>query len=146
MYKTRNFELYELVSEQVYKKYGEKAWGFFDPRALKVLDWLRDGIDKPITVNNWFWGGNFDERGFRANTDEIVLGKTIANILYCSPHIRGMAFDLNVEGMSVKEVKVWIEENKSDLPFNIRIEKDDGIERLHFDVIDMGVEIYYFAA
>lgn len=142
MHKCQHFDLEELVSEKVFKKYGQEAWGFFDPRALKVLDWLREKLDKPITINTWVWGGNFDERGFRANLDTIVRNYNDEGILYCSAHMRGMAFDLDVSGMSAKEVRLWLEYNKDKLPFNIRIESD--VSWIHFDVVDKGEKIYYF--
>lgn len=145
MIKCDHFDLEELVSEKVFKKYGQGAWAFFDPRALMVLDWLREAIDRPITINNWVWGGDLDERGFRSNLDSIVKNKTDEDILYCSAHMRGMAFDLNVEGMTTQEVKDWLDANKDSLPYNIRIEENTH-GWLHFDVVDKGVRIYKFAA
>lgn len=142
-YKCKHFGIEELVSPQVSIQYGEKAWEFFDPRALVVLDWIREKTGKPVTVNDWFWGGEFEQRGFRANIDPIVKEKTFIGILYCSPHMRGMAFDLNVEGMTTAELIDWLEEHKEEIPYNIRIEIDD-VERLHYDTIDKGTKIYYF--
>ncbi len=61
------FKLEELVSEAVYKKYGETAWFIFQTELLVSILLIRVGIGMPITVNNWHSGGRFDERGYREN-------------------------------------------------------------------------------
>ena len=50
---TRYFDIQELVCPHVYDKFGLYAWQFFDPRLLDVLLAIREGIEKPIIVNNW---------------------------------------------------------------------------------------------
>lgn len=141
--RSKYFKLHELVSEQVLEKYGNTAWDFFDPRAIAVLDWIKEKTGSTVIVNNWYWGGILDERGFRANLDEIVFKKTTAEILYCSAHMRGMAFDLNVAGYTIAQLIEFLEEHKDEIPYNIRIE-EDNVNRLHFDVVDKGVKIEYF--
>jgi len=143
MYKCIHFELYELVSKQVYDRYGETAWQFFDEKLLRTIDWIRETIGKPITINNWFWGGDFDERGLRCNLDPIVKGKTNNNKIYLSAHVLARAVDFDVSAMTAHEVRKWLIENKSGLPFNIRLEKD--VNWVHLDTYDKGVKIYLFA-
>lgn len=140
--KCKHFEIYELVSKQVYQKYGERAWQFFDPRLLVMLDWVREKLDKPITVNDWYWGGQFDERGLRCNLDPMMVGKTKAGKIYCSPHPFGQGVDFDVEGMTAQQVRDWLEEHKEELPFPIRLE--DGVSWVHMDVRNVGVKIYLF--
>jgi len=138
------FKIYELVSEQVYNKYGESAWRFFDPRLLETLDWVRLNLNKPIIINNWYWGGHLDERGLRCNLDSIVKNATLRNKLYCSAHTRGMAVDFTVEGMTAQEVRNWLINNKDLIPSPIRLEKD--VSWVHLDVVDTGEKIYLFTA
>lgn len=64
-YQCKNFELYELLSPEIYFKFISKnwigvktgsgfAWALFDERALKTLDKINDTFGISI-VNNWWW-------------------------------------------------------------------------------------------
>ena len=43
---------------------------------------------------------------------------------YLSAHVLGAAFDFDVEGMLAEETRQWIEKNKADLPYPVRLEKN----------------------
>jgi hypothetical protein len=143
------FQIYELVSEEVYNKYKEDSWALFHEDALHCLLIMREGIDKPFTINNWYWGGNFDERGFRENTCSICKSKTDNNIMYLSGHVLGMAFDFTVRGMNAPAVRDWIEENADLFPCKIRLENEKNgvqITWVHFDIkfYDRHPKVYRF--
>lgn len=114
------FEIHELVDEEVFEKFGEKAWRFFDPRTLETLLILRENLNKPITINNWKWGGSFSQRGLRHNQSDLVRNKTS---IYLSAHIRGCAIDLDVKYMTANEVRQWIVDNSDLFPHKIRLER-----------------------
>ena len=120
--KSKYFKIQELVSKQTYEKYGEKSWIFLDERLILTLDALREYFNAPITVNNWLWGGNLQQRGLRANCDEIVKNKTLKNSLYVSQHCLGKAVDFNVKNRTVKDVYKVILENPKAFPYIKRIE------------------------
>ena len=62
---------------------------FIDTKLIKVLDQLREHFNRPITVNNWMWGGNLEQRGLRANLDELVKNKTEKrNFIYFAGYLR----------------------------------------------------------
>lgn len=105
---SKYFKIQELVSKSVYDKYGDKCWEFINPKIIIFLDRLRKDLDKPITVNNWLWRGEFQQRGLRANKDPIVA---IKKDYYLSQHCLGNAVDFNVKGMSTKEVYYYIINN-----------------------------------
>lgn len=142
------FDIRELVSKCVYDKYGNDSWRFLDIRLLHALLIVRQWLNKPIYVNNWAWAkGNeaiFDERGLRANIDDIVKNKTTNNRLYLSAHIFGKAVDFDVEGMTAGQVRRWIDKNKELFPFQLRIE--DGVSWVHLDVIQdfKKPKVYFF--
>ena len=117
--KSKYFKIQELVSEQVYKKYGEKSWMFIDEKLIKTLDLLREHFNKPIIVNNWLWGGELHQRGLRANKDEMVANK---KDYYISQHCLGKAVDFNVKGMTAQEVYEEIIKNKDKFYLISRIE------------------------
>lgn len=132
----KHFSIEEFVDKTVADKYGDRAWRFFDPRLLETILWIRETLDKPITANNWKWGGNFDERGLRTNISPLVAKK---KGLYLSAHLRGAALDFDVNGMTATEVRDWLEENAKDVPHKIRLEdnmKGKQISWVHLDVDD----------
>ena len=91
MFKCKWFKAYELVSKAVYNKFGELSWQFFDADVLADLDTIRETWGASITINNWYWGGQYNESGLRSNIDSILKGK---KTLYLSSHVLGCGFDL----------------------------------------------------
>ena len=135
---SKYFKIQELVSEAVYKKYGEKSWEFIDCRLIKVLDLLREHFNKPITINNWMWGGTLEQRGLRTNLDELVKKKTEKGTLYISQHILGKAVDFNVKGLSAQEVYDEILRNIEKFYLISRIENiKDTPTWVHIDVANV---------
>lgn len=144
LYKPKNFGLKELVCSEVYNKYGETAWEFFDPRLLETLDWLRETLKRKIYINNWSVGGNYSQRGLRCNICDLVKAKTVKNQIYMSSHVLGKAIDFDVEGMTAQEVRDWILVHQSDLPYSICLE--DEVSWVHLDMRDKGTRVYVFKA
>ena len=124
--KSKYFKIQELVSKKVYDNYGEQAWMFIDTKLIKVLDLLREHFNKPITINNWMWGGTLEQRGLRTNLDELVKKKTEKGTLYISQHILGKAADFNVKGLSSEEVYKEILKNRGKFYLISRIENIDS--------------------
>ena len=134
------FELYELVSPNVYNKYGESAWYVFRTDTLHCLLIIREKLDKPIHINNWYFAKPgervFDERGYRDNLSNIAEEKTLDGVLYLSGHVLGCAFDFHINGMSSTSVRNWIVENGDLFPCKIRLERrlnGKPISWVHFD-------------
>ena len=130
------FDIRELVDKQTFERFGEKAWMFFDPRLLDTILFIREALDKPITANNWSFGGNLSQRGLRTNLSPLVRNK---RGLYLSAHRQGMALDFDVQGMKAYEVRDWLEENADALPHKIRLEnemKGVQISWVHLDTFD----------
>lgn len=138
------FNIKELVCKHVYSTFKEtKSWEFFDPKLLETLLFIREGIGKPITVNNWHIGGNFTQRGLRCNLCQLVLEKSKANKIYVSAHMQGDAVDFDVHGMTAAEVRRWIADNKEELPYPIRLENNTNW--VHLDVRNHSkLKISYF--
>lgn len=148
MYKCKHFKIKELVSEQVYRKYGENAWTFFDQKILLTLDNIRDFFGKPMTVNNWAYGGSLSQRGFRCNMDQIVKDKTEDGRMYCSQHCLGRAFDFNIKGMDCDDVRRDILNNQDLFPHITRMEhRDNSRTWVHIDIANIACDsIYVFKA
>jgi len=140
------FQIYELVGENVYNKYRENSWFLFRTETLHCLLIIRKGLDKSITVNDWFWGGIYDERGYRDNTQDILEEKTLDKVLYLSGHVLGCAFDLKIKDMSSERAREWIIKNEHLFPCKVRLEhRKNGkpISWLHFDTNTLKTIIKY---
>lgn len=141
-YKCKHFKIQELVSPDVYKKYGEKAWSFFNPLLLKDLDFLRELFNSPITVNNWSYGGNYKESGLRANKDSIVATQSG---YYVSQHCLGNAVDIKVKNYSPQKVFELIIKNQDKLNIT-RIEDIETTGKkgyVHIDIANVDYDKLY---
>jgi hypothetical protein len=143
------FEAHELVSPQVYDIYGNDSFQFLHTDLLECLLIIRKELDRPITINNWFWGGEFTQRGLRDNLTPIFKSKFENNRLYLSGHVLGMAIDFDVKGMTANEVRNWLAESDYLFPCKIRLErklKGKFINWVHLDVKsqDKNPKVYLF--
>ena len=67
LYIPQYFKLYEWLPKDFYfshKDLGDKLWLMFDYRILWTYDQLRKRYGK-VVMNDWFWGGNNQYRGWR---------------------------------------------------------------------------------
>lgn len=90
------FKTQEFVPKTIYQQYGENSNWFVDPRLKKLANVTRKFFNKPVTINNWHNGGQYNERGFR----EPGTG-TGASL---SQHRFGRAMDFTVAGMTPVQV------------------------------------------
>jgi hypothetical protein len=137
----RHFVIQELVDRDTFGTMGEKAWGILNPDAVIALDGVRDFFNRPVTVNNWHTGGEFQYRGYRPPYCQIGAPE--------SYHRRGMAFDFDVEGINASIVRNMIVQNQNDQLLH-RIQRlEANVPWVHMDigVIPMGRNrIYVFNA
>lgn len=129
------FCIEELVDKEVYNKYGDAAWKFIDEMLIECILVVREELGKPMTINNWKWGGQFSQRGLRHNMSPMVQKKTR---MYLSAHMFGKAVDFDVEGMTAVEVREWIVANADKFPCKIRLERNMGgkpISWVHLDIM-----------
>lgn len=138
------FDIRELVCPHTHRKFGEGSWRFLDDRLLDTLLFIREALGKPITVNNWHVGGSFQQRGLRCNVCPLVSRNTRIEKVYLSAHIQGKGIDFDVSGMSADEVRQWIDDNQSRLPYPIRLERD--VNWVHLDMRNDGskAKVTYF--
>tara|TARA_R110000868_G_scaffold139805_2_gene354915 strand:+ start:4729 stop:5271 length:543 start_codon:yes stop_codon:yes gene_type:complete len=143
------FKIYELVGPFAFKIHGERAFKFFSTDSLNMLLITRKGINRSITVNNWYFGGKFSQRGLRSNLQNLFRQMFLSRKLYLSGHVLGEAFDFDVFGMDAVSVRNWIIENQHLYPFKIRLENlKNGvpISWVHMDAIqeEKNPKVYLF--
>lgn len=94
--RSKYFLIQELVPPTIFNQFGDKSWWFLDRQAVEMLDKIRELIGKPIVVNNWATGGNYQESGFRL-PDTTTGGKL-------SQHKFGRAFDCRPLRMTPRQM------------------------------------------
>lgn len=135
------FDVDELVCDHVYARWKEKSWDFLDTNFLWALLVIRRDI---LRLPMWCNSKTAKQRGLRCNRCQMVRSKST---VYLSQHIFGKAGDFTVTGLKPEQARQKIKDNAHLLPCKIRIE--DGVNWLHFDVMDMaGVndKVYFFKA
>ncbi len=127
-YKCTNFKPEELVDKQTFDRFKGDIWFLFHQRALIALDGIRNYFKKPVIVNNWDEGGQFEQRGLR-----ILTNKDKAIYSPYSQHSLGNGFDVDIEGMKADDVRKEIINNKDDVHFYLITCLEIGISWVHFD-------------
>jgi hypothetical protein len=137
------FDVRELVSPGAYEKFKHLGDYFFlsrfDKRLLENLLWIRVNVGASITVNDWLWGGRFDERGIRDTSTPMVQARAKRNDAWLSGHVLAMALDYDVEGQTAVEHREWLKKHENELPHPIRLERNlngKPISWVHMDVCD----------
>ena len=132
------FALHELVPKEVYKEYERvnklyRLWYVFDPRMLFTIDRLRERYGKMI-MNNWFWGGNHQYRGWRDS--EVKIGASL------SQHKFGRAADLVSVEHTAEEIRndILADPFHDDFKYITCIEL--AVLWLHFDIRNFDKEKY----
>jgi hypothetical protein len=125
-YKLRHFDLRELVTPELWATRNSRVIELLDPRALRVLDDLRDKFG-PVTVNNWHTGGLYKESGLR---DPFTQTGAM-----WSQHKFGRAFDCKFKNGTPRQVFDHLISHAPDWPEITVLEDVDKTPTwLHFDV------------
>jgi len=98
-----HFEIHELVDKETYNSLGEKSVWMLNPKAVDGLVKIRKHFNKPMTVNNWYWGGKLENRGYRS-----IYSTTGAKF---SQHRVGNAWDINIKGISSDMLNDYLVKN-----------------------------------
>lgn len=122
------FAWHELMPSEKYKPY----WLYLmDMRLLITLDAMRMYYGVPITVNDWYWGGQYSLSGLRPmNTD---VGAKF------SMHKFGLAFDAKVKGVDAEKVRNDI--RAGNFPLITCIEKDVSWNHCDFRNVNRLMEV-----
>lgn len=120
---TKNFILPEFISKETWDKYGHRALWFIDDRIIQTCQKLRDNLGIPLTINNWYYGGDRNESGLRV--------EGMKNYSSTSQHAFGRAVDIISKDMSAEEMRQHIYNKRHDYPHIKAIERN--VSWLHID-------------
>ena len=104
----------------MYKDLGDKAIILIDERIIQLAQFVRERFNKPVTINNWYYGGEYKYRGVRPHNCKVGAKY--------SQHKSGRAFDFTVEGISIKElhqdiVDFWNKKQEEDKAFKEKMQR-----------------------
>lgn len=127
MYECKRFAIYELVPKELYEMFGVNSyvlWRLFDENFLMGIDWLADRYSPkhPVKINDWYWGGSFNESGLRIVDHE-----------YYSPtsmHSHCCSGDLKFSNIAAEEIREDLRQLKY-VPLITRVE--NKVSWLHVD-------------
>ena len=132
MYKPKYFELYEWLPKDFYyaniDEYGNRLWLMFDDRILRTYDKLRERYGR-IIMNDWWWGGNNQYRGWRPF--DCLIGAKL------SQHKFGRAGD-GIFTKSAEEIRQNILKNEYDNDFQYISVMEKDVSWLHIDCRNIG--------
>ena len=98
-----NFKIYEFVSKNIYTQYKESSIRFIDFRLILIAQELRNRTGKQVTINNWFWNGQYKYSGYR----ERSCTEGSEN----SSHRRGTGIDVKIKDMTGEQIRQHIKDN-----------------------------------
>jgi hypothetical protein len=94
---SEHFDIREFVPPEIYNQFKDNSIWFIDPKIIKVAEFVRSFFKKPVTINNWFTGGQYKESGYRLpNT---TTGASL------SQHKRGTAVDIKLPDVDYEEIR-----------------------------------------
>jgi len=123
------FRSFEFVPPEIYNYFGEElSYHFINDSILMFVVKIRTYFNCRVFINNWYWNGDLENRGFRLYKCDI--GATF------SQHKFGNAIDFDVDGMTAEEVRQAIIEKQDLFPEITRLESD--VSWIHGDKKDTG--------
>jgi hypothetical protein len=134
---TDYFNIAEVTCPEVYHKYSEFAWNFFDMRLIVTMEAIRMRLNKAITVNDWQSHGQFSQRGLRCPQCDLIQNIYAKDELFMDPHALGKAWDFDVQGMVAEEVRQYLIQNKNLWPYSFRLENQ--VSWVHLDTYNQSL-------
>jgi len=122
---SKYFQLYEIVDRLVYDTLGVGAWELFPPESLEMIDGVREFFGVPCVCNNWFTGGEFQNRGYRSVSCTVGAKG--------SQHRLGRGFDLTVRNHTAEEARKKILANQDNSLLKDVTRMENLVNWLHID-------------
>lgn len=101
---SKDFRIEEFVPPEIFNVYGTSSTWFVQPQLVVLAQFIRDYFEATMTINTWYRGGVFKERGYR-------IPASTTGSKY-SQHKRGAAIDFTIKGLSADEVRRTILDNQ----------------------------------
>lgn len=122
---SKNFHLDEYIPESLYYQYGHKPHiliGLLDNRLIEADQKLREKFG-PVTINNWWYGGDREWSGLRTRESSYYS--------FTSQHTYGRASDKLFRDVTAEEVREYLKKHWK--KYGITCIEED-VSWLHSDV------------
>ncbi len=100
-----HFTLQEFVPREVFERMGADALSLIDPKLIELAEFVRVFFGKPMIINNWASGGQYNESGYREASSTTGAAK--------SQHKLGKAIDIKIPGLKPKFIYEQILANEA---------------------------------
>jgi hypothetical protein len=105
-----NFNLQDFVHPSAFNSMDDKGLSLLHPDLIDSTQKLREHLKVPMIINNWNYGGTFQNRGWRPQNSKVGAAKSL--------HKKGAAIDFHSPDLKMKDLFVlvwnarqWIVEN-----------------------------------
>jgi hypothetical protein len=116
-YKPKHFEPCEFVPPSVMKQLKDDALIVMDYRILKTMDAISDFFGHKPKINDWYWGGNHDLRGYRPAWQFV-------NKARYNQHNFGRAVDFTIDAIGSENIRYGILKNQMHFPYVTAMQSD----------------------
>lgn len=129
MFIPESFKLYELLPKIQFQawwpRHRENLWQAFGFELPWTLQQIRNGYDRRIFINTWWWGGSSELRGWRP------MDCPIGALSSTHKFFRGV--DFIVEGISSEQIRLDIKCNPDNQMFKYIRRVEEGVSHNHID-------------
>ncbi len=98
-----SFIIQEFVPPHTWRKWGAKSIWFINPNIVLFAQWLKDHTNSIVIINDWAFGGQYFNSGFRP--PDCIIGAAL------SQHRFGNGIDIKVTDYSANQIRSIIREN-----------------------------------
>ena len=126
---SKSFRLHEVTPKVICDTLGEYSLRYLNRYLIETLQQLRDHFQKPMTINDWYWGGAKEFSGYHPlpcifdhHKIERIHNPSEPNRGASSAHRTGDGADFTVKGISDDEVKLEIFRHRDNFPHITRME------------------------
>ena len=135
------FKLAELLAPEYFEDQ-IASWILIDDRLKVNLDWLREKLGVPLTINNYSYTKSKNPKYIRRYSGLRPMNCKIG--AKNSRHKYGLAADIISNAITASSMRKFLKDHASEIPYPIRVEQ--GVNWLHMDVDNPSKKIIYFKA
>lgn len=94
---SKNFYAHEFLPPGMFKMFGNNGLRYIDPQLIDIAEALRERFREPVTINNYYFKGNFSLSGLRPHHTNIGAK--------FSDHKFGRAIDVKIRDVDPEDVR-----------------------------------------
>lgn len=118
---SKNFFLDEFCPKTIHDQIIDnpnRLFDYLDKRIVNLVQWIRDKTGQPVLINNWYAGGDLDERCIRTPNTTTGAGKSRHKFIIGQTGTilkKTDAVDINIGNWTAEEMYNWAKNYKNEL-------------------------------